>query len=256
MKKAVVLVCFCMLITGLFSQTTTSTNVKARVNKNMAIEFAAGYSMVLGNYGAFDKNNKKSGYAGNGWLAQFTFDWMGKKNFGLAFQYTFQQNQLQDTARNVIPDGMRFPLGDGAWSNHYLLAGPVFLKSFNKISLDVKLLAGVIFASSSNFNVTEIIDSVNNQNIHGIGTGFAYQFSVGLGYTISDHFTFKFNLGILGGWPGKEKQFDSKLIGYDSYTDPVTGIPYLVPVYSAPVEYSIKKVVTTLNPSLGVIFRF
>ncbi len=256
MKKAVVFLCFCLSLSSLFSQTTQAPVVKTTINKNMALEFTAGYAVSFGNYSNTDSTNKKSGYAGNGWIAQFTFDWMGNNNFGLAIQYTFQQNQLKTAAKNIIPDGTRYPLGDGAWSNHYLMAGPVFLKSFNNISLDVKLLGGVLLASSSNFNLTEIIDSINYQNVHGIGTGFAYQFSVGLGYTISDHFTLKLNLGILGGWPGLKKQFGSRLIGYEEYIDPVTGIKYEKPIYSAPIEYSIKKVVMTLNPSLGVIFRF
>jgi len=222
----------------------------------MALEFNAGYSMVLGNYGNTDTLNSKSGFAQGGWLIQLTFDWMGKSNFGLAFQYTFQSNSLNKSISNFHPSGMSFPLGTGSWSNHYLMAGPVFLKSFKKISLDVKVLGGLILASSSTFNVTNPTDSANPQNVHGIGTGFAYQVSAGLGYTISDHFTLKFNLGLLGGWPGKEKQYGSRLIGYEEYTDPVTGIKYEKPVYSAPVDYSIKKIVTTLNPSLGLIFRF
>jgi len=256
MKKAALVLLLSMFIPGLFSQTKAPANQKTHVSKNMALEFNAGYSMVLGNYGNSDTTNSKSGFAKGGWMVQFTFDWMGKRNFGLAFQYAFQSNPLNKSVAGYVPSGMNFPLGTGSWSNHYLMAGPVFLKSFNKLSLDVKILGGVILASSSNFNITNPTDSAHPQNVHGFGTGFAYQLSAGIGYAISEHFTLKFNLGISGGWPGKEKQYGAQLTGYVEYIDPVTGIKYFKPVYSAPREYTIKKVVTTLNPSLGLIFRF
>jgi hypothetical protein len=66
----------------------------------------------------------------------------------------------------------------------------------------------------------------------------------------------KFNLNYLAGWPGKERQYYSQLIGYNEYIDPITGIKIVEPIYSAPVQYEIKKVVSTLNPMLGLIFRF
>jgi hypothetical protein len=79
---------------------------------------------------------------------------------------------------------------------------------------------------------------------------------VGIGYAISPHFAVKFNLNLLGGWPTKNKQYEARFIGYVNYKDPETGIWYPKAIYSAPVTYEIKKVVTTLNPSLGVVYTF
>ena len=40
----------------------------------------------MGNYAVVDKENDKAGYATNGWQLQLTFDWIGKKDFGVAIQ--------------------------------------------------------------------------------------------------------------------------------------------------------------------------
>jgi hypothetical protein len=213
--------------------------------------------MVMGDYGAVDKSNKKSGYATNGWQFQLTFDWMGTKDFGLAIQYTFQKNPLKDSAEFIVPDGWtNGTLGTGSWSNHYLLAGPVFMKVFGKIHVDAKILGGVIVSSSSNFNTPNPTDSTGLKMDKNLGTGFAYEISAGVGYAFSPQIALKFNLSLMGGWPGKNRQYGSQLTGYEKYTDPVTGISYQRPVYSAPIEYEIKKVVFTLNPSLGLVYRF
>jgi len=234
----------------------TEVQPKVVKKKNMAFEFNAGYNLPLGKYQSVDGSDKKSGYAGSGWMAQVTFDWMGSHNIGLAIQYTFQKNSYQDAAKTVSPIGVHdssFFLGPGSWSNNYLMFGPVFIKSFGKIEVDAKLLLGIIFASGTTFTTT---NASNKQNDANIGTGFAYGISAGVGYKCSDQVTLNFNLNLLGGWPGKSKEYSSQIIGYEVYKDPATGIAYQKPVYSAPVEYSIKKVITTLNPSIGLTYHF
>ena len=225
-------------------------------NHNMGLEASAGYSMALGNYGSLDKQSEKSGYATNGWLLQLTFDWMGKKDFGLAVQYTFQRNPMKNAANEVVPQGIPDSVGSGSWSNHYLLIGPVFMKTIKRIHLDAKIMGGVIVSISPNFNTLNPYDTTGIKEDVNPGTGFAYQISAGIGYAVSSHFAFKFNLNLLGGWPGINKQYGARLIGYVNYKDPDTGIVYSKAVYSATVSYEIKKVVTTLNPSLVLIYRF
>jgi hypothetical protein len=232
--------------------TVQTTPAKSR---NLALEFNAGYSMVLGDYGKSDSNYSKSGYATGGWLMQFTFDWMGKGALGISLQYTFQHNALQASAEHVIPDGpFKYPLGTGSWSNHFLMVGPVFMKNFNRIHFDAKLLFGGVISSSSVFNMT---DPVTGENVKDVGMGLAFQASAGIGYTFSKHFALKFNIGYLAGWPSKTKTYGQQLLGYEEVIDPDTGIVIgYVPIYSAPAEYAIKKVISTLNPSLGAVFRF
>jgi hypothetical protein len=156
----------------------------------------------------------------------------------------------------VFPNGIPDSLGSGAWSNHYLMAGPVFMKTIGRIHIDAKVLGGAIISSSANFNTPNPTDTAGFSSNENIATGFAYQLSAGVGYAFSSHIALKFNLNLMGGWPGASRSYGSQLIGYEEYKDPITGIKYFTPVYSAPVEYEIKKVVTTLNPSLGLVYRF
>ncbi|MDP1621022.1 MAG: outer membrane beta-barrel protein [Bacteroidales bacterium] len=231
------------------------SEAKPPVNdRNKGLEVSAGYSVALGSYASFDKQNKKSGYATGGWQVQITFDWMGKKYFGLALQYTFQRNPMKNAATLVFPNGIPDSVNPGSWSNNYLMAGPVFMKRINRLQIDAKVLGGVLFSSGASFNTPDPVTS-GKSNIN-VATGFAYQISAGVGYTISSHLALKLNVNFLNGWPGKTRQYGSQLIGYEEYKDPLTGIEYTRPVYSAPIEYEIKKVVTTLNPSLGLVYRF
>ena len=222
----------------------------------MGLDFSAGYSIALGKYGGFDQSNKKSGYATNGFQIQVAFDWMGKKDLGLAILYTFQQNPMKNEADLVFPHGKPDSVGSGVWTNHYLMLGPVYMKTIKKLYLEAKILGGVILSSSTNFDTPDPTDTLGLKVNKNTGTGFAYQISGGIGYTISSHVTFKFNLSLMGGWPVARKQYASQLISYEQYFDPLTGLSYYKPVYSAPAEYEINKVVTTLNPSIGLVYRF
>ena len=128
------------------------------------------------------------------------------------------------------------------------------MKNFNKIHVDAKLLIGGVISSCAVFNMT---DPVSGQNVKDVGMGFAFQASAGVGYTFSPHFALKFNIGYLAGWPSKTKTYGQQLLGYDEIRDPETGeIIRYEPVYSAPADYEIKKVISTLNPSVGAVYRF
>jgi opacity protein-like surface antigen len=252
MRKTIALLALCVCSLVVCAQKSTEKPAPA-VSRNMGLEVSGGYSIALGMYASSDQQNKKSGYATGGWLVQLTFDWLGKKDFGLALQYTYQRNPMENAANEVYPNGHE-SLASGAWSNHYLLAGPVFMKTISRIHLDAKVLGGLIVSSGINWDTPNASDTAHP--VQNIATGFGYQISAGVGYAVSPKVSFKFNLTLLGGWPGKNKQYGAQLIGYEDYTDPVTGIKYLKPYYSAPMEYEIKKVVTTLNPSIGLVYRF
>jgi hypothetical protein len=265
MKRTIFLLIFFSLVSIIYGQTGTDQQNKAAIsektkvtkNRNMGLEVSAGLSLVMGNYGVIDKENTKAGYATNGWQLQLTFDWMGKKNFGLAIQYTFQKNPLDDSTAFLVPNGWSGgTLGPGNWMNHYLMVGPVFMKQFGKVHVDAKLLVGVIVSSSDNFTTQNPYDSTGVKKDVNLGTGFAYGISAGVGYAFSKQLAIKLNFGILGGWPGKNKGYPSQWLGTEEVYDPLTGLYTYIPVYSAPVEYEIKKVVTSFNPSLGIVYRF
>jgi len=257
MKNAVVLIVLSAYYLAAYAQTTPVTTGQVK-DHNMGLEVFAGYSMALGTYASSDRQNKKSGYATGGWQMQLTFDWMGKKDFGLALSYAYQHNPFKNASNEVYPfsEHSADSLVSGSWSNHYLMLGPVFMKTFRKFHVDGKILGGIIVSSGANFDTPNPTDTTGLQSNNNIATGFAYQISAGVGYAISKHFTLKFNLSLLGGWPSVSKKYGSEFIGYVNYKDPVTGILCTKSVFSAPVEYDIKKVVVTFDPSIGLIYRF
>jgi len=251
MKNSLLLLLMISLVSTAFAQSDTTAKKKIVKTQNMDIEFTVGYSFALGDYKKFDKSYPKSGYAANGWLAQLTFDWLGKRDFGLAFQYTYQRNPLLDTASNINPTGTdtNYRLGPGAWSNNYFTAGPVYHHFFNRISLDFKILIGVLITSSSNFSM---LDPTTRQTVNNTATFFAYHFSAGIGYKVSSHFALKVNACYLGANPSVTKQFNYtiKVEKVDQY-----GNIYFVDEFQRS-ETTIKKVVSTLNIGLGVIYKF
>jgi hypothetical protein len=250
MKKVLILVVFLSAIQAMFAQ-TSSPDLKKVNNKNMAIDFSVGYSFSIGNYASVDQNKQNAGYASNGFLAQFGIDWMGKKNLGLCIQYSYQNSPLKDAAWNSIPGG-----SSGSWSNHCFMLGAVFMKTIRKIHLDCKVLGGAVVSINPTFQTLDPTDTSGLRYNQNTGAGFAYQVSAGAGYTISPHVAFKFNLCLLGGWPVARKQYHPQLLYYEKHINPVSGLPYWEPVYSAPVDYEIKKVISTLSPSIGLVYRF
>jgi hypothetical protein len=228
------------------------------VHQTMAFEISTGYSIALGTYASGDRQNKKSGYATNGWMAQLTFDWMGKRDVGLALSYAYQRNPFTNAANEVYPYSGRETdsLVSGSWSNHYLMIGPVFMKTIRKLHVEGKIMGGVMVSSGAIFDTPDPTDSSGVKYNKNIATGFAYLVTVGFGYMVSSHLALKLNVNLLGGWPGASRQYASQLIRYETYKDPVTGVEYSKPVYSAPVEYEIKKVVTTLNFNIGLVYKF
>lgn len=261
MKRALTITLLFLIALGLAAQTVatdpaakTADTAKPKAKfRNMAVSFSAGYSLAMGNYRGVDYFNGKSGYASDGFIIQGGFAWMGKRDLGIEIQYTFQKNALQDTAKYVIPHGQTDSLGTDPWMNHYLLIGPVFIKSFNKLNIEARILGGLIYSFSSNFNTTDPASGKINQNQ---GAGFALEIGAGAGYLITPNIALRLNINLLAGWPVKNRQYYAQLIRWEEVTDPYTGIKQLIPIYSAPVEYEIKKVVTTLNPVLGIIFKF
>ncbi len=253
MKKFAFVIIISAFYLSVYAQTPAKEPATAAA-RNMIVEVSAGYSMAMGTYASSDKQNDKAGCATGGWQVQLAFDWLATKDFGLAIQYTFQRNPIENGFSKVYPNGIPASSGSAAWTNNYLLAGPVFMKQIRRLHLDAKVLGGVIVSSGACFDTPDPTDTAGyNSNI---AAGFGYQFSAGAGYAILPHLVIKFNLGLQGGWPAKSRQYGSKFIGYEEYIDPKTGLPYYEAIYSAPVTYDMEKVVTTLNPSIGLVYRF
>jgi hypothetical protein len=204
----------------------------------------AGWSLPLGSYAATDPEQDYTGYATSGYFVQLGADWMGKKDFGILFQYVYQNNPLNSAADSVTPAGTIYPLGGSGWSNNYLMVGPLFFKEIKKLSVDARVVVGIMFASSPVFSN---MDPVTKENTKNTATGFAYGIGIGLGYMISPRFTVKISVSLLNATPTVTRQYPSSVIGYDSIG---------VPIYSAPVEVQIKKKVSTLHTGIGIIYKF
>ena len=144
---------------------------------------------------------------------------MGKKDFGLAISYAYQRNPFKNAANEVYPYSghPNDSLVSGTWSNHYLMLGPVFMKTIGKIHIDAKILGGVLVSSGANFYTPDPRDTMEYSYNKNIATGFAYQVSAGVGYTFSKHIALKFNLSLLGGWPGINRQYGAQFLGYKNY---------------------------------------
>jgi len=106
---------------------------KAKEKQNIYLDASFGASFPLGNYAKENPKVKETGYAKTGFFIQANADWMGKNNFGLAFQLTYQNNSLKDAAKTIYTyDSINLIAGN--WSNIYVMAGPVFLKQIKKNS--------------------------------------------------------------------------------------------------------------------------
>jgi hypothetical protein len=217
---------------------------KKKEKPNIYLDASAGASIPLSDYANDNPEDDVSGFANTGFFIQANADWMGKNNVGIAFQLMYQNNSLQDTAKNVILDGSVFPIGSGNWSNIYLMAGPVFLKQINKLAIDAKLVGGFIIATSPVFKTT---NPETNMNEGGTATGFALGVNIGVGYAISNRVAIKFTMGYLAGFPKREGQ----TVKVDSISS-TTG-QY---IYSTSGDITRKRTVSTFNTGLGVIYKF
>ena len=226
-----------------FSQKDTKEK-KAKEKQKIYLDASFGASFPLGNYAKENPKVKETGYANTGFFIQANADWMGKNDFGLAFQLTYQNNSLKDTAKTIYAYGSTNPIGLGNWSNIYVMAGPVFLKQIKIFSIDAKLVGGFLISTSPVFKTTNPETKLNEG---GTGTGFALGVNIGMGLTIYKKVTLKLTLGYLAGFPKIERQYNAYVIGMDT-----TG-HY---VYSAPVDITIKKTVSTFNAGAGIIYKF
>ena len=114
-----------------------------------------GHFLPNGVFAKSDLENSGSGFAAQGFLGQVNLDWLGKNDFGLAVQYTFQRNPLKSSVKNDTLPGMTGPFGTGSWTSHYLLAGLVFMKFIHKVYFEGRALIGVVLSSSPIFNTID-----------------------------------------------------------------------------------------------------
>jgi hypothetical protein len=225
-----------------FTQTDTKEK-KVKEKENIYLDASFGASFPLGNYAKEDPKVKETGYAKPGFFIQANADWMGKNNFGLALQLTYQNNSLKDAAKTIYHYDTTNPIA-GNWSNIYVMAGPVFLKQIKKMVIDAKLVGGFLISMSPWFKT---FNPETKLTEGGTGTGFALGVNIGVGYAISPEFAVKLTLGYLAGFPKIDRQYNVYVIGLDSSGQYI---------YSSPMDITIKKTVSTFNAGAGIIYKF
>jgi opacity protein-like surface antigen len=242
MKKNFLLIFFSFLPFLIFSQETKKKSDTASTSR-IYLDVSGGLSFPTGAFAQSDLNNTEAGFATQGFGAQVNLDWIGKSDFGLAVQYTFQNNPLKSSVKNDTLSGMGSPLGTGSWNNHYLLAGLVFMKFIHKVYIEGRSLIGVVLSSSPVFNTIDPVYKTQNSNT---GTGFAYSLQVGAGYAVSQRLSVKVNIEYLAGAPAIHRQYGAQYT-YDTIRQTL--------IYSPPITFDTKKTISTLYIKAGLVIK-
>jgi opacity protein-like surface antigen len=241
MNKQIILVSL-VILPFVASPQNTETVRTSTSTKGIILDVSPGMSLPVGAYAMSDAANTQSGFSRTGLAVQLSCDWMGKKDFGVGLQYTFQLNPLKNNSNDLILSGMSVPLGSGDWTNHYIMGGPVFMKYIGRLLIEAKALIGVIISTSPLFKTQDPAFKTVSGNT---GTGFAFNFSAGAGYRISPKVALKVNAGYLIGTPKIDRQYGAQIIGYRDSAF----------VYSPPVNFNTKKVVSAFNLGIGIIIK-
>jgi hypothetical protein len=243
MGKVFFLSCFLFVPFLIFSQEIGKKTDSVPANR-VFLDVSGGLSFPLGAYANTDVNNSGSGFAARGVLAQINLDWLGKNDFGLAVQYSFQRNPLKSSVRNDTLSGMGQALGTGAWTNNYLMAGLAVVKFIHKVYIEGRALIGIVLSSSPVFRTMDPVYKTLDSNT---GTGFAYGLQVGAGYAVSPRVTVKANIEYLACNPAIHHQYGAQVIGTDSITGRF--------IYSAPISFDTKITVSSLFVKAGLVFK-
>ncbi len=255
MKKYVVALLAAVLPVVLMAQQPAASEIVPS-GKGMALEFSGGYSMPLGAFASDDRDKDNSGYAGGGWTAGVSFSWLGKHGIGLGLRYAYMRNQMGHGVSLVYPNGVPDSVDPGSWSNHFLLAGPVFMQRINRIHIEARLMGGFLVSAGSLYDTRNVGDTVAMKIDQNIATGFGLEIGAGVGYYLTDALVLKFSVALMAGWTTMSRDYPRVLLRYDETIDPNTGLPITVPVYSGGGQFEVKKTISALEPTLGLVFRF
>jgi hypothetical protein len=234
---------FSLLLIPFLSFAQQSENAVADFStKGVSIDISGAWSLPLGSYASQDPENKQAGFSKSGFIGGITCDWIGKHDFGIAFQYALQVNPLKNNSGDSILPGMTVPVSSGTWTNHYLMVGPVYMNYFKKILFEARVLVGVILSGSPLFKTQDpAFQTVSNNT----GTGFAFGIGAAAGYRLSPAVSLKLNAEFRTGTPKINRQYGAQIIGHHDSAF----------VYSPPINFDTKKVVSSFNLGLSIIFK-
>jgi opacity protein-like surface antigen len=212
-------------------------------NSSLYLDFSVGLALPLGDYASTDVKNENAGFATPGSIVQVNFDWLGKSDFGLAIQYSYQRNAISGSVKDDTLVGLNQPIGTGSWTNHYIMAGAGIIHFVDKVYFEGRALIGFIISSSPVFRT---MDPVSHNVSSNVGTGIAYGLQFGAGYALNPKVTLKANIEYTFGKPGINKQYQGEQV-----LDTITGT--LMP--SSVVKIQTKRPVSTFMIKAGVVIK-
>ena len=229
------------LLTSALNAQTENRDTLANTKSRVIIDVSGAWSMALGKYRETTTTDDYAGYASGGFMGQVGINWIGKHDLGLGVSYVFQHNGFQEKAKDICPPGQDC-LGSGGWNNHYFLAGPVYIKEFGRLIMDISVLGGFVISTGKIFSI-EIPDTLHPYFSSGTGTGFGFQAKASAGYRIGKKIFITAGISYLGGTPSRSKSF------YTLVQDPNVGWTYVGS------ETVIKKKISAINPGVGIMIK-
>jgi opacity protein-like surface antigen len=207
MRKLILILSVAILFTA---------NVHAQ-NSRWSINAGAGIAVPMGKFGSKNINDSTSSFAKTGPAFNVGIDYKLKKNFGLSFLFSGQQNNVDtktlDNKLEAASPGSEFHSTSNNWVTWKFMAGGYILLSLDKkskINFTARALIGILKTSTYKFSQTKI---TNDTLIPGGGTGavesfesrkqtvnstFTYLAGVGLQYNLDKIFSFKINIDYSG----------------------------------------------------------
>lgn len=229
------------LLTSALNAQTESMDTVSKAKSRVVIDVSGAWSLAMGKYRETNIAGEYAGFASGGFIGQVGINWIGKHDLGLGVSYVFQHNGFQEKAKNICPPGQDC-LGSGGWNTHYLLGGPVYIKEFGRIIMDISVLGGFVISTGKIFSI-EIPDTLHPYYSSGTGFGFGFQAKASAGYRVSKKIFITAGISYLGGSPSRSKSF------YTLVHIPIIGWTYIGS------ETVIKKKISTINPGVGIMIK-
>ncbi len=128
------------------------------------VSFGLGVALPEGNFGSsFD--DQLSGYARNGILLSVDGAYVFRRNVGVGGTfstsfYGIRKKDLESNLRAQFPEGTEGSLTSGKWSSTVFAVGPYLALPENKVTLDLRVLLGMMFARSPKVNFDGMYEEV------------------------------------------------------------------------------------------------
>jgi opacity protein-like surface antigen len=183
-----------------------STDLLAQ-NSRCSINAAGGIAIPIGKFGSKNINDSTASFAKTGPTFNVGIDYKLKKNFGLSFLFSGQQNNVDtktlDNKLETAYPNSEFHSTSNNWVTWKFMAGAYIslpLDQKNKISFTARAMAGILKTSTYKFSQTQItndtldlgggtVESLRSEK-QTVNSTFTYLAGVGLQYNIYKIFFF------------------------------------------------------------------